>query len=214
MEAGYNDTLRNIAFPLRNFALQPESNHTMTPVFFKNEEEFRNWLDENHQSATELWVGFYRKETGKPSMTWSESVDQALCFGWIDGIRKKVDDQRYTIRFTPRKQGSNWSRINIAKVEVMIKQGLMKPAGILAFNQRKDEKSGVYSFENEIKELPEEYALIFRKNQTAWEFFSAQPPSYRKTMTHWILSAKQEATKMKRLENLISVSSNRCRIFG
>jgi uncharacterized protein YdeI (YjbR/CyaY-like superfamily) len=146
-------------------------------------------------------------------MTWSESVDQALCFGWIDGIRKKVDEESYCIRFTPRKPGSNWSRINIAKVEEMIKQGLMMPAGLAAYKLRKENKSGIYSFENEIKDLPEEYAQIFKNHTSAWEFYSAQPPSYRKTMTHWVLSAKQEATKLKRLEKLISESSKKCRIY-
>ncbi len=186
----------------------------MNPVFFSNPSEFRNWLEANYQSVTELWVGYYRKETGKPSMTWSDSVDQALCFGWIDGIRKKIDDERYCIRFTPRKPGSTWSRINIAKVEEMTRQGLMFPAGLEAFRHRKENKSGIYSFENEIRDLPDEYAEIFQKNSTAWRFYSAQPPSYRKTMTHWILSAKQEATKMKRLERLISESEANKRIFG
>ncbi len=186
----------------------------MNLIFFNTASEFRNWLEENHQSATELWVGYFRKQTGKPSMTWPESVDQALCFGWIDGIRKKIDDERYCIRFTPRKPGSTWSRINIDKVEKMIKQGLMMSAGLEAYNRRKENKSGIYSFENEIKDLPEAYAEIFKKNRVAWEFYSTQPPSYRKTMTHWILSAKQDATKMKRLEKLISESKNRSRIFG
>lgn len=185
----------------------------MTLLFFKNENEFREWLEKNHQSETELLVGFYKVNTGKPSMTWSESVDQALCFGWIDGIRKKVDDQSYTIRFTPRKPGSTWSRVNIAKVEELTGKGLMHPAGIEAFNKRKENNSGIYSFENEIKDLPEEYARIFKKNKAAWEFYNAQPPSYRKTMTHWVLSAKQEATRMNRLEKLILESSKKCRIY-
>ena len=147
-------------------------------------------------------------------MTWAESVDQALCFGWIDGIRRKIDDESYCIRFTPRKPGSTWSRINIEKVEALIQQGLMYPAGIEAFKNRKEDKSGIYNFENQIKDLPEEYAEIFKKNKTAWEFYISQPPSYRKTMTHWILSAKQEATKLSRLEKLIATSSKQNRIFG
>jgi len=185
----------------------------MYPVFFKNENEFREWLEKNHQSETELWVGYFKVETGKPSMTWSESVDQALCFGWIDGIRKKVDEESYCIRFTPRKPGSTWSKINIAKVEELTTKGLMNPAGIKAFSIMKENNSGIYSFENEIKDLPEEYAEIFKKNTPAWEFYSAQPPSYRKTMTHWILSARQEQTRISRLEKLIVESSKKNRLF-
>jgi uncharacterized protein YdeI (YjbR/CyaY-like superfamily) len=185
----------------------------MTPIFFSNQNEFRNWLEQNHQSETEMWAGYYKVTTGNPSMTWSESVDQALCFGWIDGIRKKIDDESYCIRFTPRKPGSNWSKINIAKVEELTGKGLMQPAGIEAFNKRKENNSGIYSFENEIKDLPEEYAEIFKKYKEAWEFYASQPPSYLRTMTHWILSAKLEETKIKRLEKLISVSENRKRIY-
>lgn len=185
----------------------------MNPIFFSNPSEFRAWLEKNHHKETELWVGYYRVDTGKPTMTWSDSVDQALCFGWIDGIRKKVDDESYCIRFTPRKQGSNWSKVNIAKVEELKKKGLMHTAGLKAYSHRKENNSGIYSFENEIRDLPEEYATIFRKNTPAWEFYSATPPSYRKTMTHWILSAKQEVTRMKRLEKLIAESGNKRRIF-
>jgi uncharacterized protein YdeI (YjbR/CyaY-like superfamily) len=185
----------------------------MDPIFFKNPAEFRKWLAKNHQSETELWVGYYKKETGKPSMTWSESVDQALCFGWIDGIRKKVDDESYCNRFTPRKKTSNWSNINIAKVEALIRQELMMPAGLEAYKHRKENRTGIYSFENEIKDLPEEYASIFRKNKTAWEFYSATPPSYRRTITHWVLSAKQEATRLSRLEKLIVESGKKNRLF-
>lgn len=186
----------------------------MSPTFFQNSDEFRSWLEQNHLTEKELWVGYYRVETGKPTMTWSESVDQALCFGWIDGIRKKIDDESYCNRFTPRRPGSTWSKVNIAKVEELTAKGLMYPAGIEAFKKRKENNSGIYSFENEIKDLPEEFAAIFRQNTTAWEFYIAQPPSYRKTMTHWILSAKQEATKMNRLEKLISASSKQLRVFG
>lgn len=187
---------------------------TDAPIFFTNSSEFRTWLEQNHLTAKELWVGYYRVETGRPSMTWSESVDQALCFGWIDGIRKKVDDEGYCIRFTPRKKTSTWSRINIDKVEELKKKGLMRPAGLEAYSHRKDNNSGIYSFENEVKDLPEEYADIFRKNSKAWEYYSVQPPSYRKTMTHWILSAKQETTRQARLEKLIKASEKQNRIFG
>jgi uncharacterized protein YdeI (YjbR/CyaY-like superfamily) len=185
----------------------------MTPIFFNCKSEFRTWLEKNHLSVTEQWVGFYKKETGKPSMTWSESVDQALCYGWIDGIRQKVDEESYCIRFTPRKPGSSWSKINIAKVEVLLLQGLMHPAGIEAFKKRKEDKSGIYSFENETKELPEAYVMIFRKNKAAWEYYASRPPSYRRTVTHWVLSAKKEATRLLRLEKLIAGSGERKRIF-
>ena len=185
----------------------------MPPIFFNNQNEFRNWLEKNHQSETELLVGFYKVNTGKPSMTWSQSVDQALCFGWIDGIRKKVDEEGYCIRFTPRKPDSTWSKINIAKVEDLTGKGLMHPAGIEAFNKRKENNSGINSFENEIKDLPEEYTEIFKKNMTAWAFYLAQPPSYRRTITHWILSAKQETTRISRLEKLIAESSRNKRLF-
>jgi uncharacterized protein YdeI (YjbR/CyaY-like superfamily) len=182
----------------------------MDPIFFKNPSEFRKWLEKNHLSATELWVGFHKKET---SMTWPESVDQALCFGWIDGIRRSVDKDRYCIRFTPRKKTSTWSNINIAKVEALIRQGLMMPLGLEAYKHRKENRTGIYSFENEIKDLPEDYASIFRKNIAAWEFYSATPPSYRRTVTHWVLSAKQEATKLLRLEKLIAGSGEGKRLF-
>jgi len=187
---------------------------TDAPIFFTNSSEFRAWLEENHLKAKELWVGYYRVETGRPSMTWSESVDQALCFGWIDGIRKKVDDEGYCIRFTPRKKTSTWSRINIDKVEELKKKGLMRPAGLEAYSHKKDNNSGIYSFENEVKDLPEEYVLSFQKDKTAWEFYSAQPPSYRKVTTHWILSAKLEKTRQNRLEKLMAESRRQRRITG
>jgi uncharacterized protein YdeI (YjbR/CyaY-like superfamily) len=185
----------------------------MAPVFFKNQTEFRKWLEANHKTESELWVGYYKVETGKPSLTWSQSVDQALCFGWIDGIRKSIDHESYCIRFTPRKPGSNWSAVNIAKVEELTRQGLMHPEGLEAFSRRMESRSGIYSFENKIKDLPEDFVTIFRKNKTAWEFYSSQPASYRRTITHWVLSAKQEATKLGRLNKLISGSEKQARLF-
>jgi uncharacterized protein YdeI (YjbR/CyaY-like superfamily) len=186
---------------------------TMNPIFFKNQYEFRTWLERNHQSEHELWVGYYKVETGKSSMTWSQSVDQALCFGWIDGIRKKVDEESYCIRFTPRRKDSIWSKINIAKVEDLKLKGMMHQAGIEAFKQRRENKSGIYSFENGIKDLPEAYTSIFKQNKTAWEFYISQPPSYRRTIIHWVLSAKQESTRISRLEKLIAFSGEGTRIF-
>jgi uncharacterized protein YdeI (YjbR/CyaY-like superfamily) len=185
----------------------------MTPVFFNNQNEFRNWLEKNHQSETELWAGYYKVETRKPSMTWSQSVDQALCFGWIDGIRQSVDNESYCIRFTPRKKTSTWSKINMAKVEALIRQGLMMPAGLEAYNNRKENMTGIYSFENETRDLPDAYVMIFRKNEAAWKYYSAQPPSYRRTVTHWVLSAKQESTQMVRINKLIVASEKKVRLY-
>jgi uncharacterized protein YdeI (YjbR/CyaY-like superfamily) len=186
----------------------------VSPIFFNNQSEFRQWLEKNYARETELLVGYYRVETGKPSMTWSQSVDQALCFGWIDGIRKKVDGESYCIRFTPRKRTSKWSHINIAKVQELTRLGLMHPAGLEAFSHCKEANSGGYSFENEVKTLPEEFENKFRARTDAWEFYSAQPPSYRKMVTHWLLSARQKATQIKRLEELIQKSSQNTRLFN
>jgi uncharacterized protein YdeI (YjbR/CyaY-like superfamily) len=178
----------------------------MTPIFFANQTQFRTWLKDHHDSDSELLVGFYKIDSGKPSMTWSESVDQALCFGWIDGVRKKIDDQRYSIRFTPRKPTSIWSAVNIAKVEKLIKQGLMQPAGLSAFQKRSKERSAVYSFEAEAKKLRADYETTFKSNPQAWEFFISQAPSYQKTIIHWIMTAKQESTQQSRLKKTIDAS--------
>lgn len=184
----------------------------MLPTFFKTPQDFRKWLQKNHQQATELVVGYYKTKTDKPSMTWSDSVDQALCFGWIDGIRKSVDDESYCIRFTPRKPTSTWSAINISKVEMLTKQGLMTSAGLAAYEKRKQAKSKIYSYENKPKELPETYQSRFKKNKAAWTFFNKQAVSYQKTIFFWILSAKQEATQLSRLEKVIQVSQSGVRL--
>jgi uncharacterized protein YdeI (YjbR/CyaY-like superfamily) len=160
-----------------------------------------------------LVVGFHKVGTGKPSMTWSESVDQALCFGWIDGVRRSHDAESYTIRFTPRKPTSNWSAINIRKIADLTKQGLMRPAGIEAFKKRKEEKSGIYGYENRPKELPAPYEKLLKANKPAWEYFARQAPSYQKTMYHWILSAKKEETQLSRLDKVIAASAKQKRIF-
>lgn len=186
----------------------------MSPIFFKNQSEFRQWLEKNHATETQLLVGYYKVETGKPCMTWSQSVDQALCFGWIDGIRKKVNEESYCIRFTPRKRISKWSNINIAKVKELTSKGLMHHAGLESFSHCKEANSGVYSFENDFKTLPQEFEEIFRGNKGAWEYYSAQSPSYRKMVAHWILSAKRKETQIKRLEELIQVSSRNERLFN
>ena len=186
----------------------------MAPVFFNNQNEFRDWLEKNHLVEKELWVGYYKVETGKPSMTWSQSVDQALCFGWIDGIRQSVDRERYCIRFTPRKKTSKWSAINIAKVEELTRQGLMMPVGIEVFSYCKEANSRTYSFESRAKELPEELEIAFRANPAAREFFIAQPPSYKKTVVHWVLGAKQKKTQLSRLNKLVAESEKQVRLFG
>jgi uncharacterized protein YdeI (YjbR/CyaY-like superfamily) len=185
----------------------------MTPKFFKNQADFRKWLEINHKKETELVVGFYKRESGKHSMTWSQSVDEALCFGWIDGIRKSIDKKSYCIRFTPRRQSSTWSAVNIRKIEELIKQGLMQPAGLEIYKHRKVEKSGVASYESEAKQLDKSYEMKFKVNKTAWEFFTKQAPSYQKTIIHWIMTAKQETTRITRLEKIINESENHKRLI-
>lgn len=185
----------------------------MQPHFFKNTGEFRKWLEKNHTTEKELIVGYYRKETGKPSMTWSESVDQALCFGWIDGIRRKLDNESFSIRFTPRRPDSNWSRVNINKVEELQKAGLMTPEGMELFNKRKDKSGERYSYENQPAQFPPEMEKLFRKNKAAWGFFEKQPPSYKKVRIYWVISAKQEETKLNRLNKLIVASEKGERLF-
>lgn len=184
----------------------------MEPRFFKKSKDFRKWLAANHAKAKELWVGFYKKSAGKPSITWPESVDEALCFGWIDGIRKSLDEESYKIRFSPRKPGSIWSAVNIRNVERLIKEKRMQPAGLKAYELRKEYRSGIYSYEQRSPELVEPYATQFKQNKRAWEFFTAQPPSYRKMMNWFVVSAKQEETRLKRLARLIEASENGQRV--
>jgi uncharacterized protein YdeI (YjbR/CyaY-like superfamily) len=184
----------------------------MTPLFFKTPSAFRKWLAANHDKASELWVGFHKKSSGKPSITWPESVDEALCVGWIDGIRKSIDEESYMIRFSPRKPNSIWSAINIKNVQKLIEQNRMEPAGLKAFAARKEYRSGIYSYEQRPAELVEPYASKLKHNQSAWKFFQAQPPSYRKMMTWFILSAKQEETRLARLRKLIEASAKRERL--
>jgi len=179
----------------------------MKITFFPRPADFRKWLGKNHATAKELLVGFHKKDSGKPSVTWPESVDEALCFGWIDGIRRRVDDVSYTIRFTPRKSTSIWSAVNIRRVAVLTREGRMEPAGMKAFEKRRENRSGIYSYEQRRAQLEEPYAGILRKNETAWRFFEAQPPGYRKLMSWRILSAKKEETRLKRLEQLIDASA-------
>ena len=177
----------------------------MTLIFFSTQSEFRKWLEENHKTETELFAGFYKVASNKPSMTWSDSVDQALCFGWIDGVRKSIDKESYCIRFTPRRKNSNWSAINIKKVEKLTNAGLMTQEGKMAFSLREKSKSNTYSNEQPIS-LSVSYEKQFKKNKIAWDFFKKQAPSYQKGATHWIMSAKQEKTRQSRLEKTITES--------
>ncbi|KMQ69165.1 bacteriocin-protection protein [Chryseobacterium sp. FH2] len=182
-------------------------------IFFSTQEKFREWLEKNHKKETELLVGFYKVGSGKPSMNWSESVDHALCFGWIDGVRKSIDKESYSIRFTPRKPTSIWSAINIKKIEELTQSGLMTHEGLKAFELRKEEKSRIYSHEKEAVELSSEYQKQFKANKKAWEFFISQAPSYKKVMIHWIMSAKQEKTRLSRLEKTIKESEQNKRVL-
>lgn len=185
----------------------------MKPIFFRDTTEFREWLKENHRKETEVLVGYYKVGTGKPSMSWSESVDEAICFGWIDGIRRSIDGNSYCIRFTPRNPKSNWSAVNIKKVEEMIRLGKMAPAGLAAFEKRTEARSEVYSYENKPEQFSPELEARFRENTAAWEFFSKQPISYKRTVMFYVMSAKQDATRFSRLEKLINASENSQRIF-
>ncbi|HEX3420281.1 MAG TPA: YdeI/OmpD-associated family protein [Candidatus Udaeobacter sp.] len=185
----------------------------MNPEFFQTPADFRTWLEKNHATATELWVGFYKKDSGKPSITWPESVGQALCFGWIDGIRKRVDEISYQIRFTPRRHGSIWSATNIKRAKELASQKQMRPAGLEAFAARIENKSGIYSYEQRSAELQQPYAKLLKKNEAAWKFFEEQPRSYRKMIGWWIVSAKKEETRMARLAKLISESAKGKRLL-
>lgn len=182
------------------------------PTFFKTPLDFRKWLSKHHARETELWVGFYKKDSGKPSITWPESVDEALCYGWIDGVRKRVDETSYKIRFSPRRGRSIWSAVNIGRVAELAREGRMQPPGDKAFAARLENKSGIYAYEQRQPELPEEYAKELRKNKAAAKFFESQPPSYRKLAMWWIVSAKLEETRLKRLQKLIAVSAESKRI--
>ncbi len=180
------------------------------PTFFPTPSDFRAWLEAHHDKFRELLVGFYKKDSGRPSITWPESVQVALCFGWIDGVRKSLDETSYTIRFTPRKPTSTWSAINIKFVQELTKKGLMHPAGLKAFAARNEKKSGIYSYEQRKNaQFTREQEEQFRANKSAWEFFLSQAPWYQRVTTYWVLSAKREETKLKRLSELIGHSQNR-----
>jgi uncharacterized protein YdeI (YjbR/CyaY-like superfamily) len=186
----------------------------MKPEFFESQADFRKWLEKNHETANELIVGFYKVGSGKPSMTWPQSVDEALCFGWIDGIRRTIDGISYSVRFTPRRPDSNWSEINIKKVAELSQKGLMKPAGLAIFNSRKIPKQQAYTYEERPKSFPTELENMLKSNPAAWNFFHKQAPSYQLTIIHWIISAKQEITRQNRMEKLIKASAAGKKLFA
>lgn len=184
-----------------------EKTNEAEPIFFSTPAAFRAWLKQSHKTSRGQWIGFHRKASGRPTITWPESVDEALCVGWIDGLRKSIDGESYKIRFTPRKKESNWSAVNIARVKELTKQGRMRPAGLKAFALRKEEKSGIYAYENRksaVMAKADEKQL--RANRKAWEFFQRQPAGYRQIMIWRLVTAKKEETRRSRLETLIAAS--------
>lgn len=177
------------------------------PLFFDSPQAFRSWLELHAATATELLVGFHKAATDKACMSWSESVDEALCFGWIDGKRKRIDEQSYSIRFTPRKKSSIWSQINTNKMEYLRSQGRMTAAGEFAFSHRTEQKSAIYSHEQEtVASLTAEELHIFQSNTAAWSFFEATPAGYQKVLLHWICGAKKAETRLSRLAKLMEAS--------
>jgi uncharacterized protein YdeI (YjbR/CyaY-like superfamily) len=180
--------------------------------YFKSSSEFRKWLEKNHSKASELWVGFYKVSSNLKSTSYKEAVDQALCFGWIDGLKKKVDEQSYTHRFTPRKSKSNWSTTNINRVGELTKLGLMHPIGTKVFNQRNKKKIRQYSYERQTLTLDKSFLQSFQTYINAWSFFISQPPSYQKVAQFWVMSVKKEETRLRRLNTLIEDSANNKKI--
>ena len=185
----------------------------MKPTFFETEAEFRRWLETNHETAPELLVGFWKKSSGKLSIDWPQARDQALCFGWIDGIRTSLNDDAYTIRFTPRRKGSIWSKVNVERYEALTAAGHMTPEGVRAYEENKH-KSGLYSYENELKQLTPAETKLIRANKAAWKDWEKRPAGYRKVVLHWITGAKRPETRHKRLATLIEVSAKGERIRG
>jgi uncharacterized protein YdeI (YjbR/CyaY-like superfamily) len=186
----------------------------MKPTFFRTPVELRDWLERYHDTTPELFVGFYKKGSGKPSITWPESVDEALCFGWIDGIRRTIDDESYVIRFTPRRTRSIWSAVNIKRMNELLRLGRVQPAGRRAFEALDLKRSAVYSYEQRQKDqrLAPAYAAKLKANRKAWTFFRSQAPWYQRTVSRWVMSAKKEETKLRRLATLIDDSAQQRRI--
>jgi uncharacterized protein YdeI (YjbR/CyaY-like superfamily) len=179
---------------------------------FATPADFRAWLEAHHASAAELWVGFHKRGTGLPSITWPESVDEALCFGWIDGVRQSIDDRSYRIRFTPRRSRSIWSAVNLRRVEDLKAAGRMRPTGLAAFEGRDPAKQERYSYERQHTELAPAYLALLKRNRGAWQFFQAQPAHYRRLCANWVMSAKREETRNRRLQTLIEDSAQGLRI--
>ncbi len=186
---------------------------SIRPTFFRNAGAFRTWLTKHHRTSKELWVGYYKKATGKPSIDWPQSRDQALCFGWIDGIRKSVDADSFMVRFTPRRPGSIWSAVNISRVKELKRQGLMTSAGLELFEKRDPRRSERYSFEQARPSLTPAQLRKLKGNRKSWTFFEKQPPSYRKLAAWWVISAKKEETRERRLATLIRDSAAGLRIL-
>lgn len=180
--------------------------------FFRTSADLRRWLEKNHDKARELWIGFYRKDSGKGGITYAEALDEALSYGWIDGIRKKIDDVSFTNRFTPRKKNSIWSNVNIRHIARLTREGRMMPPGLAAYNAKDERRAGVYSFEREKAELEPAMKTRFRKNPKAWKFFDSQPPYYRKLAAWYVISAKRDETREKRLSDLIACSARQTRL--
>ena len=173
------------------------------PRFFRTQADLRAWFEENHDRGGELWVGYYKKDTGLPSVTWPESVDTALCFGWIDGLKRSVDERSYTLRFTPRRRRSHWSARNLGRMKVLIAEGLVAEAGLAAYERRDRRNERRASYERGAVKLPVEYERRIRANRDAWRDFRDRPPSYRRRVTWWIVGAKREETRLRRLGILI-----------
>jgi uncharacterized protein YdeI (YjbR/CyaY-like superfamily) len=180
----------------------------MKPLFFADPAEWRAWLEANHETESEVLVGLYKRGSGKQSITWPQLVDEALCFGWIDGVRRGLDADSYSIRMTPRKKGSNWSAINVKRFGELREAGRVAPAGEEAFARRREDRTAIYSYEQEEEATlaPEQEARL-RADERAWEFWTSQPPWYRRTATHWVVRAKREETRERRLRTLIEDSA-------
>jgi uncharacterized protein YdeI (YjbR/CyaY-like superfamily) len=175
-------------------------------IFFASPDELRAWLEEHHASAAELWVGYHRKATGLPTISWPQAVDEALCVGWIDGVRYRLDDTRHAQRFTPRRKGSTWSAVNTRRAQELIDEGRLRPAGRRAFEARSEERTAIYSYERATAAFSDDQQRRFEADTAAWAFWQAQPPSYRRAITHWVSSAKREETSERRFLKLLEDS--------
>lgn len=190
----------------------PTAHDPSTPIYFPSAAAFGDWLRAHHETASELLVGYWKTATGRPTMTWSASVDEALCYGWIDGIRRSVDAERYTIRFTPRRRGSTWSAVNVKKAQALIAAGRMAPAGFAAWRARDEGKTAIYAYERATAALSPDEVGAFKARRAAWQWFEAQPAGYRRLVTHWVTSAKRPDTRARRLATLIDDAAHGRRI--